>query len=95
MDKPLIFHIIKAVEEAGFYVCAIVSDLGGSNRGLHKNLNITFTEPWFMSPTNNHKVNDWFDCLNLCHIQTQKKGYTPMGSIWTYKMVYWRKCQIL
>lgn len=38
MNKPLLFHLVEAVEEAGFYVCVIVSDTGGSNRGFHKNV---------------------------------------------------------
>lgn len=61
MTKETLFDIIKYVENAGFPVVAIVSDLGGGNRGLHKELGITITKTYFLSPINYRKV-----CLCRC-----------------------------
>lgn len=41
---------------AGFHVVAMVSDLGGANRGLHTELNISETKPYFENPSTKEKV---------------------------------------
>lgn len=64
MEKPVLFQIISEIEEAGFYICALVSDLGGGNRGLHKNLDIGYEKPWFIGPTN-HKIHVFCDVPHL------------------------------
>lgn len=56
MTKDKLFQIIKYVESEGFYVSSIVSDLGGSNRGLHRELEIDHNKPYFESPVNNHNI---------------------------------------
>lgn len=48
-DK-ILFDIISQVEETGFHVIAKVCDLGGPNRGLLQQLNISCTKPWFLNP---------------------------------------------
>lgn len=40
----------------GFHVVAMVCDLGGANRGLHSELDISASKPYFQNPTNNEKV---------------------------------------
>lgn len=35
---------------------SIVSDLGGGNRGLHKELEVTHLKPYFINPCNNEKI---------------------------------------
>lgn len=65
MTKETLFDIIKYVENAGFPVVAIVSDLGGGNRGLHKKLGITITKTYFLSPINNRKVYVFADVPHL------------------------------
>jgi hypothetical protein len=40
----------------GFQVVCTVSDLGGGNRGLHKELGITYSRPYFINPYNDEKI---------------------------------------
>lgn len=55
MTEEILFKIITSVENAGFRVAAMVCDLGGSNRGLLKALNITVVQPFFKNPANPQK----------------------------------------
>ncbi|CAD7092701.1 unnamed protein product [Hermetia illucens] len=50
MTKDLLFTIIKSVEENGYPIQAIVSDLGGTNRALHKELGVTLENPSIANP---------------------------------------------
>lgn len=50
MTKDLLFTIIKSVEENGYPIQAIVSDLGGTNRALHKELEVTLENPSIANP---------------------------------------------
>ncbi|CAD7085347.1 unnamed protein product [Hermetia illucens] len=50
MTKDLLFTIIKPVEENGYPIQAIVSDLGGTNRALHKELGVTLENPSIANP---------------------------------------------
>nr|CAI5824488.1 unnamed protein product [Callosobruchus analis] len=67
MTSLILMDIIKFVEDSGFHVVAMMSDLGGSDRGLHSELNISENKPYFENPTNKENifvfahVNDWFD----------------------------------
>ncbi|CAH1955273.1 unnamed protein product [Acanthoscelides obtectus] len=55
MTSDILMGIIKFVEESGFHVVAMVSDLG-ANRGLHNELNVSNTKPYFTNPSNNEKI---------------------------------------
>lgn len=50
MTKEVIFKIITRIERSGFQVVATVCDLGGSNRGVLKVLEVTHEKPWFPNP---------------------------------------------
>nr|CAI5847575.1 unnamed protein product [Callosobruchus analis] len=54
MTSLILMDIIKFVEDSGFYVVAMVSDLGDSNRG-HSELKISENKPYFENPTNKEK----------------------------------------
>lgn len=47
LSKQLMLNIITRLENVGYHVIAVVSDFGGSNRGLWKDLNICETQPFF------------------------------------------------
>ena len=56
MTQEILFKVVKFIEDAGFYVCSIVSDLGGGNRGLYRDLAVDEKKPWFLNPDKNHKI---------------------------------------
>lgn len=47
MTKDIVFSLLEKVKSCGFVVVAIVSDLGGANRGLLKELAVTTEQPWY------------------------------------------------
>lgn len=55
MTQTILFEIIKSIESCGFHVAATVCDLGGSNQGLLRELNITVQTPFFINPSNDSK----------------------------------------
>ncbi|KAL1505709.1 hypothetical protein ABEB36_005213 [Hypothenemus hampei] len=65
MSKAKLFEIISFVEKAGFPIVAVVSDLGGGNRALHKELGITMQQTWFLSPVSNQKIYCFADVPHL------------------------------
>ena len=65
MTARLLMQIIKFVEEAGFHVIAIISDLGGGNRGLHSELGISYNQPYFNNPCNNERIYVFADVPHL------------------------------
>jgi len=50
MTKDLLFNIISEIHNTGFEVIALVSDMGPTNIGLWKNLDITPSTSWFINP---------------------------------------------
>jgi len=46
MTKDILFEILTTIEKCCYSVVAIVSDLGGGNRGLYKDLQIEVDKPW-------------------------------------------------
>lgn len=50
MTESLLFSIINAVQSCGFDVVAMVCDLGGTNQGLLKELNISVQQSSFPNP---------------------------------------------
>lgn len=65
ISKDLLFEIIKFIEDAGFYVAAIVSDLGGGNRGLHRDLKINHEQPYFQINSESHRIYTLADVPHL------------------------------
>lgn len=55
MTKGILFSIIDALNVCGFQVSAIVCDLGGTNQGLLRELQITVTNSFFPNPTDPSK----------------------------------------
>lgn len=49
----------------GFHVVAMVSDLGGANRGLHSHLNISEAKPYFENPRTKEKIFVFADVPHL------------------------------
>lgn len=56
MTKLLLFDIINELNKIGFKVICCVSDCGGSNIGLWKELGITYENPVFLTPNGQHIV---------------------------------------
>nr|CAI5838754.1 unnamed protein product [Callosobruchus analis] len=56
MTSLILMDIIKFVEDSGFHVVAMMSDLGGSDRGLHNELNFSENKPYFENPTNKENI---------------------------------------
>lgn len=50
MTKNVLFEIINALEECGFQVIAVVSDMGGGNQSLWKQMNISPESTSFDNP---------------------------------------------
>jgi len=50
MTKELLHNIIEALHENGFNVIAIVSDMGSSNVGLWRDLDISITNTSLKHP---------------------------------------------
>ncbi|KAL1517342.1 hypothetical protein ABEB36_001117 [Hypothenemus hampei] len=65
MTKEILFEIINYVEAAGFPIVAVVSDLGGGNRSLHNELDISINKTWFTNPSNGHKICVFADVPHL------------------------------
>nr|CAI5822719.1 unnamed protein product [Callosobruchus analis] len=57
--------IMKLQHVVGFHVFAMVSDLGGSNRGLHSELNVSENKPYFENSTNKEKIFMFADVPHL------------------------------
>lgn len=50
MTTEILIKIIACIHEVGFEVVALVSDMGSTNIGLWKSLNITPSSPSFINP---------------------------------------------
>lgn len=68
MSKDKLYSIITSVEDAGFSVVGIVSDLGGGNRSLHKELGVTHTKPYFSRPRPNDAANKVYVFADVPHL---------------------------
>lgn len=77
LTKDLLFEIIAKVEQIAFPVYAITSDLGGGNRGLWKELDISENKTWFLNPVNNKKVFVFADVPHL--IKLLRNHYVDSG----------------
>lgn len=50
MEKVILFDIISRLEKIGINVVAVVSDMGGKNSVIHKQLDISYTQSSFINP---------------------------------------------
>ncbi|XP_050497997.1 transposable element P transposase isoform X1 [Diabrotica virgifera virgifera] len=65
MTFSILSEVITFVEKAGFQVVAMVCDLGGGNRALHNELEITESKPYFKNPHNGENVYVFADVPHL------------------------------
>jgi len=66
MTKELLFEIIMALTTCQFDVVAVVSDMGTSNQGLWKDLQITIGNTSFQQPSSlNKKIHVFADVPHL------------------------------
>ncbi|KAK9752430.1 Transposase protein [Popillia japonica] len=79
MSKKKLLDIITAVENAGFHVVSIVSDLGGGNRSLHNELGVTPTKPYFENPTNGCNIYTLADVPHL--IKLIRNNFVDYGFV--------------
>lgn len=77
VTKDLLFQVIEKLENIGFPVYAINSDLGGGNRGLWSELGISESETWFTSSVTNRKVYVFADIPHM--IKLLRNHYLDNG----------------
>lgn len=68
----------------------MVSDLGTSNQGAHKELKISYEQPWFKNPANEHKIYVFADVPHLVKLIRNHfvdDGYTINGKNIVKKIV--------
>lgn len=65
MTKELLFDIIKELHNIGYDTIAIVNDMGPSNMGLWRNLNISITNSSFEHPCTQRKIHVFADVPHL------------------------------
>jgi Transposase protein len=56
MTKKLLDEVICALHDVGHEVVACVSDMGTSNQGLWKELNVNTSQTFFHHPVTNNKI---------------------------------------
>jgi len=58
-DQNTTFNILKKaidkVQKSGFEVCCVMSDMGGSNQGFLRSMNVSYENPIISYPCNNEK----------------------------------------
>lgn len=65
MTTEILFKIIACIHEVGFEVVALVSDMGPTNIGLWKSLNITPSSPSFINPVTFKNIHVFADVPHL------------------------------
>jgi len=65
MTTDILFKIIACVHEVGFKVVALVSNMGPTNIGLWKSLNITPSSPSFINPVTLKNIHVFADVPHL------------------------------
>ncbi|KAL4090254.1 hypothetical protein QTP88_025136 [Uroleucon formosanum] len=65
MTKKLLFYIIKGIRNIGYDTVGIVNDMGPSNIGLWRNLNISITNTSFVHPYTQRKIHVFADFPHL------------------------------
>lgn len=85
LTKDKLFEIIKYVENAGFHIVASVSDMGGGNRALLKELGISATKTWFSNPANENPIYVFADVPHL--IKLIRNHFIDQGFIYNGKEI--------
>jgi len=65
MTKELLFNIIEELHKIDFNVIAMVSDMGPSNMGLWRTLNISIENKTFEHPSTSNKIHVFADVPHL------------------------------
>jgi len=66
MSKKILLSAIQQLENVGFFVCAVVSDMGGSNQGFLREMGISFESPNILHPFRlNSKIHFFADAPHL------------------------------
>jgi Transposase protein len=65
MTSELLNRIVSLLHEAAYIVVACVSDMGSSNLGLWKQLDVSYTKPYFCHPVTNEKISMFADVPHL------------------------------
>lgn len=65
MTKELLFNIIEELHKIDFNVIAMVSDMGPSNMGLCRTLNISIENTTFEHPSTSNKIHVFADVPHL------------------------------
>ena len=76
--------IVRAVEQQGYHVVSVVSDQGGSNRGLYTKMGISAESPWMNNPVDETRriyfFHDVPHLLKSCRNHLLDTGYRlPSG----------------
>lgn len=84
LTKNLLLKIITKLENIGYPVYAINSDLGGSNRGLWTSLNITEETTWFSNPVSK-RVHVFADAPHM--IKLLRNHFLDSGFVLNDKLI--------
>lgn len=85
LTKNLLYKVITKLENIGYPVYAINSDLGGSNRGLWNSLNITENTTWFINPISNKRVYAFADAPHM--IKLLRNHFLDTGFVLNDKFI--------
>lgn len=65
MTVEILMEIISKLHHIGFAVVAVVSDLGPTNQGLWKSINVSYNQPNFEHPVSGKRVHVFADVPHL------------------------------
>jgi len=65
ITSELLITVIDTIENVGYHVVAVVSDLGGKNQSLWKHLGINEKNSFFVNPKNREKVHVFADIPHM------------------------------
>lgn len=65
MSSDILFNLIRALHDASFTVVACVSDCGGGNVGLWRELSISIDKTYFLNPVTGNKIYMFADVPHL------------------------------
>lgn len=84
LTKNLIFKIITRLENIGYNIVAMVSDLGGGNRGLWNELKVNENNNYFLNPVTQKKLYVFGDAPHLVKLVRNHfldSGFSVDGNI--------------
>ncbi|CAI6348402.1 unnamed protein product [Macrosiphum euphorbiae] len=86
MTTEILFKIIACIHEVGFEVVALVSDMGPTNIGLWKSLNITPSSPSFINPVTLKNIHVFADVPHL--LKLIRNHFIDRGFIFSNNTYY-------